>query len=218
MSVKAQNQTRRTLLASALAAGALSAGPAHAAPRLQYPLSLLYGRIGPTGFERIDTAEQNVWSAMAVRLTGLVERIEPIQQYSMLTNNPPMLDNDNGNVLIARQLASDAGLGHILLYASRYGAPAYPSSNNWFSRAFNGLRTRLTRSDDAVAEAHILPTDGGRPIVSISIDSPARSPLNPLDLLRDPEAEAVVHLATALESRIADDARAAYAAQRSIAD
>lgn len=211
-------QTRRTLLAGGLAATAVAAAPAHAAPRLAYPLSILYGRIGPAGFERIDAEEQALWSAMGVRLAGLVSRLEPVQLYSMLTSNPPQLDNEAGNILFARQIASDLHLDHILLYASSDGRREYPAYNNWVSQAFNGARSRLSRGDQAIAEAHVLETAGGLPLLSLALDAPPRHPLNPFDLHRNPEEQAVHRLVRSLEARIQEDARAAFDVGRSIAD
>ncbi len=211
-------QTRRTLLAGGLAATALAATPAHAAPRLAYPLRILYGRIGPEGFERIDAEEQALWSAMGVRLGGLIGRLEPVQLYTMLTSNPPRLDNDAGNILFARQMASDLRLDHILLYASSDGRREYPAYDNWASKAFNGARSRLSRGDQAIAEAHVLETAGGLPLLSLSLDAPPRHPLNPFAFHRDPEEQAVNRLVRSLEARIQEDAHAAFDATRSIAD
>lgn len=219
MSAIPPETTRRTAVFGALASvAALTGAPAQATPQLRYPLSLLYGRIGPEGFVRIDSAEQELWSGMAVRLAGLISRLEPVQQYSMLTNNPPPLTSENGNVLVARQIAANQGLDHIMLYASRHGRREHAAYGNWFSRAFNGVTSRLSTSDDAVAEAHIIATAGGPPILSWSMDAPGRSPLNPLQFRRRPEAEAVARLAASVETRLQADARAAFAAQRSIAD
>lgn len=218
MSRAPSSHSRRALLAGGLAATALAARPAHAAARLTYPLGLLYGRIGPEGFERIDVEEQELWSGMGVRLAGLISRIEPVQQFSMLTNSPPPLDNDAGNILMARQIASELGLDHILLYASRDGRRHYPAYNNWPSRAFNSIRSRLSQRDEAIAEAHIIETAGGLPLISLSLDAPPRHPLNPFDLHRDPEEQALKRLARAIEASIQEDARAAFVAQRSIAD
>lgn len=221
MNSAAASHTRRAILAGACAAGALApyaAPPAHAAPRLGYPLRILYARIGPNGFERIDTEEQALWSSMSVRLGGLIDRLEPIQRYSMLANDPPAMDSETGNILIARQIATDAHLDHILLYSSHDGSRAYRSYSNWLSRAYAGLRTNLGPHDDAIAEAHIISAAGGPPVVSLSVDAPPRTRLNPFDWRRNPEGQAMLWLATAVEDRIQSDARAVFAAQTSIAD
>ena len=210
--------SRRALLASAIATGVAAGLPARAAPRLAYPIGLLYARIGPNGFQRINTAEQDLWSAMSVRLGGLISRIEPIQRYSMLTNDPPSIDSENSNVLIARQLATEAGLDHVLLYSSHDGSRTYTNYKNWAAKAYAGIRSSLTMGDDAIAEAHILNTAGGPPIVSRALDAPARARLNPFDLGRDPEQQVMSRLAHNIEASIQADARIALAGQTSIAD
>ncbi len=216
------SQTRRSVLSGAFAAAtcatALGAAPAHAATRLGYPLGLLYARIGPDGFERIDSDEQALWSSMSLRLGALISRIEPIQRYSMLTNNPPSTDSETGSVLIARQLASDAGLDHVLLYSSHDGTRTYTTYSNWLAKAYAGLRTTLGPREDAIAEAHILSVHGGPPLISLSLDAPARSRLNPHALRPDPHQQAMTRLADAIEADIRADASDAFRAQASIAD
>lgn len=210
------SHTRRIVLKGGLAACAAAAAPAHAAPRLGYPLGLLYGRIGPDGFERIDTAEQALWSSMAVRLGGLVSRIEPIQRFTMLTNDPPALQSENGNVLIARQIALEADLDHLLLYSSYDGRRSYEAYSNWLSQAYTAVRTRLSPNDKAIAEAHVLNVSGGPPIMSLSLDAPPKSRFNPFDLHRDPERQVMQRLAKAVERDIQSDAGVALHAETSI--
>lgn len=218
MSSPAASHTRRALLASALATGVISGVPARAAPRLAYPMGLLYARIGPEGFQRINTEEQELWSTMSIHLGGLISRIEPIQRYSMLTNDPPAISSENSSILIARQLAAEAGLDHILLYSSHDGSRSYTTYTNWAAKAYAGIRSSLSAHDDAIAEAHILKTAGGPPIVSRSLDAPPRARFNPFDLRRNPEQQVMSRLAQSIEASIQTDARIALAAQTSIGD
>lgn len=195
---------------------AVAASPAHATTQLTYPLGLLYGRIGPEGFERIDTAEQALWSSMAVRLGGLISRIEPLQRFSMLTNDPPALQSENGNVLIARQIALEAGLDHVLLYSSYDGKRTQAAYSNWLSQGYAAVRSSVARHDNAIAEAHVLRVSGGAPILSLSLDAPPKSRFNPFDMHRNPERQVMQRLAEAVERDIQSDANAALRAQTSL--
>ena len=155
---------------------------------------------------------------MSIRLGGLAPHVQPIQHFSMLTNNPPAIDGGASNVLIARQIARDAGLGHVLLYSSHDGRQSFTSYSNWLSQAYAHVRTAVSPRSDAIAEAHILGVAAGPPLISMSVDAPPRKWLNPLDYRRNPEQQVMHRLASAMEQAIQTDARSAFAAQASMAD
>ncbi len=206
------------LAAATLAAPNLPAFTATASPLLKYPLRMVYGRIGPEGFERITTEEQNAWIALQVRLGGIIQTMEPIQSYSLLTVRPPAEDGGESSVITARRIATDAGADHALLYSTNDGRKSFPAFSNWLSRAYTHLRSELTPRDNAIGEAHIIHASGGLPAISVSADAKPKSILNPLDHFRDPENEALELMITQLERRFHDEARALIASHRSIAD
>ena len=208
--------SRRGLLA-ALCGASLSPA-AFAAPAVDFPLRLGYARIGPRGFVPIRSKEQEAWTRLQTRIGGLVDTIEPVQLSNMLGTKAPDVDGGASCALVARKLAADAGLSHVILYATQDGRKVYKHYDNWFSKAFASLRSEYLKYDRAAGEAHLLNVAGGPTIASVSADAPPRDPLDLFDNHRNPEAETLAALTLGIERRLQSLARPGYEVQRSIAD
>lgn len=217
MSDSASLLSRRALLAAG--ACLLAAPDALANPRLQFPMRLAYARVGENGFVPVKTAEQDVWSALQLRVGGLIEVMVPLPVGGMLGLPPPEADGGAGCALAARRIAMDAGYSQVLLYATANGRPARPPKDMyWLDKAFENVRAELSFSNSAVAELHLLHVDGGSPLLSVNADAPPRSPLVLTENHAARERRALEEVATAFGRRLQDTARPLYAAQRSIAD
>ena len=211
--------SRRAVLAlagAALGAAALSPS-AFSAPALVFALRLAYARIGKQGFMRLTSDDQAIWSGLQTRLGGLIDEIEPIQPKDMMGAKTPELDGGASCAMVARQIALNAGLSHVILYAAHDGKRAERSTHQWMTRAFATIRQDYYEYDDATAEAHLLGVEGGPAIASVNVDAPKRNWLEVLSG-RDPEREAIASVTEAMERRLQSMARIQYEAQRSIAD
>ena len=208
--------TRRGIVAALVGASVTPA--AFAAPALVFPLRLGYARIDHEGFVHLRSKEQEAWTMLQTRIGGLIETIEPIQPVNMLGAGAPDVDGGASCALVARQIASNAGFSHVILYATQDGRRTYELGKNWFSRAFASFRSEYLKYERATGEAHLLDVSGGPAIASVSADAAPRNPFNLFDNHRNPEGETLASLTQSLERRIQDFARAGYEAQRSIAD
>lgn len=209
--------TRRAILTAG--AGLLAAPAAVAGPSLQFPMRLPYARVGENGFVPVKSAEQDVWSALQLRVGSLIEETVPLPVGGMLGLPPPESDGGAGCALAARRIAMDAGYTLVLLYATASGRPARPAKDMyWLDKAFETVRADLSFSNSAVAELHLLHVDGGGPLLSVTADEPPRSPLVLTENHAAKERRALEDVAAAFERRLQDAARPLYAAQRSIAD
>ncbi|MEQ1609659.1 MAG: hypothetical protein ABL956_11925 [Hyphomonadaceae bacterium] len=211
--------TRRVALRTgALGLGGLVLAPAAMAQMTtRWPLKLAYARVSPNGLVHIRGDEQTAWTSMLLRLGGLIDALQPIQPDDMMSA-APKIAGPASCALAARQIASNAGLSHVILYATNDGQRIYASDGGWFSDMFAGLQSDLDKDDWATGEAHLLDVAGGMPIATVMVDAKPRDPLNLFDGGRNPEREALAKLTTAMERRLQDMARAALDAQRSIAD
>ncbi|MDZ4759512.1 MAG: hypothetical protein SGJ21_00375 [Alphaproteobacteria bacterium] len=206
----------RRMFAFGLAGAALVAPRAAAAPELTFPLRIAFARIGPRGFAAIRSRESAIWTAMQVRLGGLIEDIAPLQSHGLLGIAAPETDGGASCVLAARTMAADAGFDQVLIYATDSGTgPA--GRNRWLSRAFASLRASVLAPRPTTGEAHLLDIGGGHPLLSATSDAAPLSPLNLFDGY-SPESAALNGLAQALEHRLQAAARPHYAAEASIAD
>ena len=106
----------------------------------------------------------------------------------------------------------------MVLYATNDGQRIYTSDGHWFSDMFASLQADLDKDDRATGEAHLLDVAGGAPLTTVTADARPRDPLNLFDGGRNPERETLMGLTQGIERRLQDMARAAYDAQRSIAD
>ncbi len=208
--------TRRSALA-ALGAAAI-APPVMAAPGLSWPLRIAYARVAPGGFVHIRSDEQQPWTRMATRLGGLVDIVAPLQPTDMLGGGLPKIEGAANCALIARQLAANAGYGHVIIYATHDGQRRSEAYDNWFSETFANLTANLQKDGRATGEAHLLSIDGGMPLMSAHADARPRDPLNLFDGGRNPERETLTGLTEAFERRLQDLAGRALQDQRSIAD
>jgi hypothetical protein len=208
--------TRRGL-APALAA-LLLAPRALAAPAPVFPMRIGYARVGPEGFLYLRSTEQQAWARLQTRVGGLIDRLEPMQPSDMLGASAPVLDGGASCALVARQMATDAGYSHVILYATQDGRRLHEYDDNWVSNAFKKFDSEHMKYNRATGEAHLLDVGGGQPIVSVSTDAAPRDPLNLFDNNRNPEGEALAELTVELERRLQTLARAGYDAARSIAD
>ncbi len=154
---------------------------------------------------------------MQVRLGGLIDALQPIQPGDMMST-APKIEGAASCALAARQIASNAGFSHVILYATNDGQRTYPSDGGWFFEMFAGLQSDLDKDNWATGEAHLLDVAGGMPLATVMADAKPRDPLNLFDGGRNPEREALARLTTAMERRLQDMARAALDAQRSVAD
>lgn len=207
--------TRRSALLSLGAA--LAAPQALAAPGMSWPLRIAYTRVAPTGFVHIRSDEQQPWTRMATRLGGLIDLLSPLQPADMLGGGLPKIEGAASCALIARQMASQAGFAHVILYATHDGQRPAQSYGNWFSETFAGLTANLQKDNRATAEAHLLSVEGGMPLMSAQADAKPRDPLNLFDGGRNPEREALDALTQGFERRLQDLARRALENDRSIA-
>jgi hypothetical protein len=212
--------TRRAALAlGGLGLTTLVVTPAaFAAPGLHFPLKLAYGRIGPDGFIAIRTDEQVAWTAMQMRLGGLIAALEPIQPGGMLGAQPPEVDGGASCALAGRKLAADLGFDYVVLYATQDGRKDFKTGGGWLRKTFSSLRSEYGKYDRARGEAHLLSVAGGAPLISTTADADPRSPFNLFDNNRNPERETLTTLTRNIEGRLQDLARTDYAAQRSIGD
>jgi hypothetical protein len=212
------NLSRRSLLALAgLGVGSLLAPSAFASPVLAFPLRAAYAHIGKTGFMRLTSDDQQIWAGLQTRLGGLIDDLTPIQPSDMMGAKTPELDGGASCAMVARQIALNAGLSHVILYATDDGRRPEKSEHRWLTKAFHVVRQEYYEYDDATAEAHLLTVDGGPAIASVSVD--ARK-LNWLEVIggRNPDRENLLGLTQALERRFQAMARSQYENQRSIAD
>ncbi|MBP9235381.1 MAG: hypothetical protein KBF30_11950 [Hyphomonadaceae bacterium] len=212
--------TRRAALRmGATALGGLMLTPAARAQRVvQWPLRLAYARMSPDGFVAIRGDEQSTWQAMQTRLGGLIDAIQPLQPANMMGVSAPKIDGAASCAMVARQMAVAAGFDYVILYATNDGQRIYKSEGNWFSDMFASLQADLDKDDRATGEAHLLDVAGGAPLTTVTADARPRDPLNLFDGGRNPERETLMGLTQGIERRLQDMARAAYDAQRSIAD
>jgi hypothetical protein len=230
MTLRANRMTRRTTLRlGALSLGAVSLGAAGLvglglAPQAMaqtyssWPMRLAYARVAPRGFIHIRGEEQAAWTNLQTRLGGLIETIQPMQPADMMGAHIPQVEGGANCALVARQMASGAGFSHVILYATQDGQATYPSDGGWFSDIFANLQADIDKDGRATGEAHLLDVTGGMALASVSADARPRDPLNLLDGGRNPERETLTALTQGMERRLQDMARAAYAAQGSIAD
>jgi hypothetical protein len=216
MTLSANRLTRRGIVAALLGAGVSPA--ALAAPAVAFPLRLGYARVGPQGFVRLRSAEQEAWMQLQTRMGGLVDTMEPIQPSDMLGAKAPELDGGASCALVARQIGAVAGYSHVILYATQDGRKNYDHDGGWISKAFANLRSDYLKYSRASGEAHLLDISGGPAIASVSADVAPRKLLDPFDNHRNPERETLAALTASLERRIQSLARAGFDAQRSIAD
>jgi hypothetical protein len=206
--------SRRSLV---LGLGGLALAPAAFAAPLTFPLRVAYARIGPQGFVRLTSDDQEIWTGLQTRLGGLIDEIAPIQPRDMLGVRTPELDGGASCALVARQIAQTQGLSHVILYATDDGKRPEKSEHKWLTRAFATIRQPYYEYDDATAEAHLLGVEGGPAIASVSVDARKRNWYEVLEG-RKPEREALVSVTEAMERRLQSIARVQYEAQRSIAD
>jgi hypothetical protein len=207
--------SRRSLLA--LAGLGLIAPSAFAAPGVVFPLRVAYARIGEQGFMKLTSDDQEIWSGLQTRLGGLIDDITPIQPRDMMGAKTPEVDGGASCAMIARQLALNAGLSHVILYATDDGKRPEKSEHKWLTKAFLAIRQEYHEYDDATGEAHLLGVEGGPALASVSVDARKRNWHEVLSG-RKPEREALTSVTEALERRLQSMARAQYEAQRSIAD
>lgn len=212
--------TRRALPLGLAGLGLAGLGlAAHAAPGGRvFPLRFAYARITPSGFARISTDEQAIWSGMETRLGGLVNEMMALQPAALLGARQPELDGGASCVLIARAQAAEAGMPQVIVYATEEKERVYPSKDNWFSRSFATLRSKGMPHHPATAELHLLDVSGGDPVLSAFCDAPPRQPLNPFDNHRRPQREALVELTDIFERRLQALAGDGFRATQSRAD
>lgn len=212
--------TRRgALRLAALGLGGLALAPrAFAAPGLRFPMRIACLRVGPSGFLPIRHDEQQYWSQMRTRLGGLIDRLSPIQPTDMLGSNLMQVEGGPSCAMVARQMASRWGFGHVILYATHDGQNVYASDGAWWNDLFATMADALDKDGRAIGEAHLLDVEGGPSIASASADAPPRDPLNLFDGGRNPERETLDKLVQGLEQELQGLARSAYDSQRSIAD
>lgn len=212
--------TRRgALRLAALGLGGLALAPrAFAAPGLRFPMRIACMRVGPSGFLQIRHDEQQYWSQMRTRLGGLIDRLSPIQPTDMLGSNLTQVEGGPSCAMVARQMASRWGFGHVILYATHDGQNVYASDGAWWNDLFATMADTFDKDGRAIGEAHLLDVEGGPSIASASADAPPRDPLNLFDGGRNPERETLGKLVQGLEQELQGLARAAYDSQRSIAD
>jgi len=211
--------TRRSALKLGLGglAAAGLAQPTFAAP-IVYPLRIAYARLSPSGFVQMRSDEQEAWTRMATRLGGLISALSPLQPAGMLGGGLPKIEGNSNCVLVARQMAQDAGYNQLILYATLDGQPARGSYDNWFSQTFNDLLAEIAKDGRATGEAQLLLTGGGMPLASATADAAPRDLLNLFDGGRNPEREVLGQLVGAMERQLQDMARSAYEGSRSIGD
>ena len=185
---------------------------------MSFPLRVVYARVSPTGFVHIRSDEQAYWMQMAMRLGGLVELLAPMQPGDMFGRGVREIENGASCAVVARQVAMDAGYNQVILYATHDGQKTYAPPDGWFGETFAWLAAEFDKDGRATGEAHLLDVAGGKPLASAHTDARPRDPLNLFDGGRNPERETLDSLTRLLELQLADMARAAYAAQRSIAD
>lgn len=210
--------SRRSLLALAgLGLGGMLAPSAFADPGISFPLRTAYARIGKGGFMRLTSADQLVWAGLQTRLGGLIDDIQPIQPRDMMGAKTPEMDGGASCAMVARQLALNAGLSHVIVYATDDGRRPERDEKKWLTKAFNAVRQDYYEYEDATAEAHLLHVDGGPPLASVSVDAQR---LNWFEVFsgRNPDRETTASVIEALERRLQAMARVQYEAQRSIAD
>ena len=166
--------TRRSALKLGLGglAAAGLAQPAFAAPGISYPMRIAYARLSPAGFVQIRWDEQEAWTRMATRLGGLISALTPLQPAGMLGGGLPKIDGNANCVLVARQMAQDAGYNQMILYATLDGQPPRGSHDNWFWQTFNDLLADIAKDGRATGEAQLLLTGGGMPLASASAMRP----------------------------------------------
>lgn len=212
--------TRRGALRLAtLGLGGLALAPrALAAPGLRFPMRIACMRVGPAGFLQIRHDDQQYWSQMRTRLGGLIDRLSPIQPTDMLGSNLTQVEGGPSCAMVARQMASRWGFGHVILYATHDGQNVYASDGAWWNDLFATMADTFDKDGRAIGEAHLLDVEGGPSIASASADAPPRDPLNLFDGGRNPERETLDKLVQGLEQELQGLARSAYDSQRSIAD
>jgi hypothetical protein len=212
--------TRRSALKLGL--GGLSAAglaqPAFAAPGISYPMRIAYARLSPAGFVQIRSDEQEAWTRMATRLGGLISALTPLQPAGILGGGLPKIEGNANCVLVARQMAQDAGYNQMILYSTLDGQPPRGSHDNWFWQTFNDLLADIAKDGRATGEAQLLLTGGGMPLASATADAAPRDLLNLFDGGRNPEREVLGQLVGAMERQLQDMARSAYEGSRSISD
>ncbi len=191
--------------------GAWGAGPQSG---VHFPLRVGYARIGPEGFLRLDAREQTRWSTLQVRLGALVARITPLQPADMFGAKAPLVDGGAACALAARQMAADAGLGHVLLYAVDEGTQA---EGGWIAQCFAALRA-AGGAGHVSGEAHLLDVTGGPPVDSVFSDAPRRGFLGALGGRPRGATQALDDLALGVERRIQEAAAQALESRHSMAD
>lgn len=209
--------TRRAFLSAATVLAAPPAwafGPATPAGDLRFPLRVGYARIGPDGFLHLGSEDQTLWSAMDVRLGGLIGRLVPLQPSSMLGASAPQMDGGASCALAARQMAADAGLDHALLYAVDEGAR---TEGGWIAQCFAAIRA-AGGAGRIAGEAHLLDIAGGAPVESVFADARRRSLLGALAGKPKGATRTLDELALGMELRLQQAAADALAKQHSIAD
>ena len=220
MTISRFSLTRRTALRlGALGVGSLALAPAAMGQTtVQWPLTLAYARMSPTGFVHIRGDEQSAWQTMQMRLGGLIDAIQPMQPADMLGGSTPQVEGGANCAMVARQMAARAGFNYVILYATEDGQRTYKSDGSWFSDLFANLRSDVAKDGRASGEAHLLDVSGGMPLATVTADAKPRDPLNLFDGGRNPERETLASLTQGIERRLQDMASLAYEAQRSIAD
>jgi len=220
MSIQQVLPSRRGALRLGLAGlgAALVATPVFAAPKVSFPLRVVYARVSPEGFVRIRSDEQARWTHMARRMGGLIDSLAPMQPGDMLGSGLPKIEGDVDRAMVARQIAERAGYHHVILYATHDGQRDHAVQQGWFGETFAWLQGEFDKDGRASGEAHLLDVGGGMPLASAHADALPRDPLNLFDGGRNPEREALDALIHAMEMRFGDLARQAYESQRSIAD
>jgi hypothetical protein len=218
MSIKSPLLTRRGFgLGLSLGAAALASGKAWATPSAAFPLRIAVAHVTPQGLGRVPAEHQQIWSAFATRLGGLVDEIAPVQPVSIVDLAAPEEDGGANTISRARGVAERIGCGHVVLYATTDGIRHVGQSQAWVNRVFDSLREQLQVNDRPLGEAHLLDVSGGAPLASATADV---DPTWAVDWFtgRNAQTQALRMLTGDLERRVQGLARAQLAAQTSIAD
>lgn len=209
--IRAPTLTRRAALL--LAAGAAIAPRALAAPTVTFPLRIAVAKLTPTGLARLSAEQQTIWSAMAQRLGGLIESIEPVQPSSLITPRPPEVDGGRSALEQACNIAEELICPHLILFATEQPSRTVQAPAQWLSKALTSVRDVVT-PDRMMGEVLLVGAE------NINVVARATTDVAPRFMIfgPEPETETVKALAVSLERRLQLIARDQYAASRSITD